>query len=129
MSEPSAWQLHLELPYPPSVNRIWRRVGNLTLKSAEARAYHERCSHIVWLFQQGRPRPPAEPLALTLLVHPPDRRRRDLDNALKAAQDSIARGLGVDDSLISELHVWRCSPSPPDGRLLVTVRAAVEAPL
>ena len=37
------------LPYPPSVNSIWRRVGNKTLLSAEGREYHERVESAVAL--------------------------------------------------------------------------------
>lgn len=47
---------------------------------------------------QNKPR--GELLALKLTYHPPDRRRRDLDNCLaatKGALDGIADALGVDD--------------------------------
>lgn len=45
----------------------------------------------------------ADPLAVTITFHPPDRRRRDRDGmiaALKSGQDGIADVLGVDD------HLW-----------------------
>jgi crossover junction endodeoxyribonuclease RusA len=52
-----------------------------------------------------------QPLAVTLRVHAPDRRARDLDNLPKALLDAITHaGLWEDDSLIDELHIYRCGP-------------------
>ena len=96
------------LPYPPSLNHLWRRVGHRTLKSAEGRAYHERCATLVKL-ATGSPHTwqPTGRLCLSLRVRPPDRRKRDIDNTLKGLIDAVCAGWGVDDSTIDELHVWR----------------------
>jgi crossover junction endodeoxyribonuclease RusA len=52
-----------------------------------------------------------QPLAVTLRVHAPDRRARDLDNLPKALLDALTHaGLWEDDSLIDELHIFRCGP-------------------
>lgn len=32
----------IELPYPPSINHYWRRVGSRTLISREGRRFRER---------------------------------------------------------------------------------------
>jgi hypothetical protein len=52
-------------------------------------------------------------LAVTVDVHPPDRRRRDLDNALKALLDALEHGGAYrDDAQIDDLRVRRgvCVP-------------------
>lgn len=93
------------LPYPPSLNHLWRRVGNKTLLSAEGRKYHATASLLVRIKSQGIPRPPHR---VTLLATPPDRRKRDLDNLIKAVLDPVYRGLGMDDSVVEDLAIrWR----------------------
>ena len=98
--------LHLTLPWPPSLNHYWRRVGHRTLISRAGRQYREA----VWLHirRQGVQDRPGR-LRVEIDAYPPDRRRRDLDNALKALLDAMEHG-GVyqDDSQIDELEIVRC---------------------
>lgn len=117
------------LPYPPSVNRLHRRVGARTLLSAEGRRYEEIAGLCVSLALgvASNVVPPA-PHAVTLLATPPDRRRRDIDNLTKKTLDVVYRGIGMDDSVIDSLHIaWRrdgrgpcievqIAPQPADGR-------------
>jgi len=78
----------------------------------------------------GRPQLIA-PITVSITFHPPDNRRRDLDNMLasnKAALDGIAAAIGVDDSL------WRLSLSRGDvvksGKVVVQITpAAVSVPV
>jgi crossover junction endodeoxyribonuclease RusA len=95
----------IELPFPPSVNHLWRRVGPRTLLSRDGRAYHRRVRNL--LVAHGI-RPIEGRLAVTVDVHPPDRRRRDLDNLQKGLLDAMQHG-GVfhDDSQIDDLHIRR----------------------
>lgn len=89
------------LPYPPSVNHYWRRVGNRTLISREGRAYRQRVCAIL---DGKRPDTMTGPIAVQVDVHPPDRRRRDLDNVLKALLDALeAAGVYENDSQIVRL--------------------------
>jgi hypothetical protein len=81
--------MDLELPFPPSVNHLWRRVGHRTLLSRGGRTFR-RAVHAA-LAARGV-RPIAGRLAVTIDVHPSDRRRRDLDNALKALLDALQHG-------------------------------------
>lgn len=93
--------IELELPYPPSLNRYYRHVGAKVLISREGRAYRERVMSLVRGSETVR-----KDAVCTIVVHPPDRRRRDLDNVLKALLDALVHG-GVlaDDSLVKELRV------------------------
>ena len=97
----------MTLPWPPSVNHYYRRVGPRTLISRAGREYRRA---ICGLLAGGGPRkPPADGrIALVMDAFPPDRRRRDLDNLPKAVQDSLAHaGVYEDDSQIDLLIVRR----------------------
>lgn len=80
----------LTLPYPPSVNRYWRRVGNRTVLSRRVRDYREKVHFLWfwhWLFHPHREIAKSS-VAIRIVASPPDR-RRDLDNLLKAVLDAI----------------------------------------
>ncbi|EOG8346554.1 RusA family crossover junction endodeoxyribonuclease, partial [Salmonella enterica subsp. enterica serovar Montevideo] len=56
-------------------------------------------------------------LAIKIIADPPDNRRRDLDNILKALTHA---GVLVDDEQFDEIHIVRGQPSP-GGRLGVKI--------
>jgi len=97
------------VPWAPSTNTYWRHVGHKVLISAAGRAYREnvvaRLFGVCKKMHQG-------PLKLTLVLHRPDMRRRDIDNVLKALLDSLTHaGVYADDSQIEHLDV-RFAPLP-----------------
>ncbi|CAN5469779.1 hypothetical protein BH11PLA2_BH11PLA2_21090 [soil metagenome] len=98
--------MELDLPYPPSVNHLWRHFRNRTVLSSEGREYRRAvrlalASHSIT--------PLHGPLAVSIDVNPPDRRRRDLDNLHKALLDALGRGGAYfDDSQIDRLTITRC---------------------
>lgn len=64
----------------------------------------------------------------TVLIHanPPDRRKRDLDNVLKALLDAIAKGGAIDDDFdIQEITIRR-GMVDPEGRVYVEINGASE---
>lgn len=111
--------IELTLPYPPSVNTYWRHVGERVLISSKGRSYRLDVATSVIVSrsprQQGR-------LAIEVDLYPPDKRRRDIDNTLKALLDSLQHGgLYEDDSQIDELCVRR-HPPVDGGQCVVRVR-------
>lgn len=115
------------LPYPPSVNRIWRRVGNKTLLSADGRQYHERVESMVALLLTRNAVPPA-PHAVRLSFVLPDRRKRDLDNVLKAILDPVYRAFRLDDSVITRIEATKRYEGPgTSGSVTVLVWTDEEA--
>ena len=111
--------IELTLPYPPSVNHYWRRAGSRTIVSAQGRRFRKQVAAEL-AFERvrrfdGR-------VAVRVIVHPPDRRRRDLDNVLKALLDALAQPGGAyrDDAQIDELEVLR-GEVVTGGRVVVTV--------
>ena len=102
--------IEIELPFPPSVNHYYRRVGPRTLLSREGRRYREEVAAIVAGLVL---RPLAGPIEAEVLVFPPDRRRRDLDNLQKAIFDSLQHaGVYKDDSQIAKITMERADPTP-----------------
>jgi len=99
--------LTVELPYPPSVNHYWRRVGPRTLISRQGRAYRREVAAVVERIDRVAEQIPLTgPLSVEVLLYPPDRRRRDLDNTLKGLLDALEHaGVYLDDSLIERLSV------------------------
>jgi len=62
------------------------------------------------------------PLVVTIDVHPPDRRRRDLDNLFKGILDALEKGGAYhDDSQIEDLRIRRCG-RVAGGKAIVRVK-------
>jgi crossover junction endodeoxyribonuclease RusA len=108
-----------ELPFPPSLNHLWRRVGSRTLISREGRRFRKDVMAIVAAMDI---RPLCGKLAVQIEVFPPDGRRRDLDNCLKSLLDALEKaGAYHDDSQITDLRATKHKPEP-GGRVVVTIR-------
>ncbi|TET37972.1 MAG: RusA family crossover junction endodeoxyribonuclease [Planctomycetota bacterium] len=111
--------IEIELPFPPSVNHYYRRVGPRTLISREGRAFRVKvCSVLASLGIK----PMLGPLEVHVEVFPPDRRRRDIDNVQKALLDALEHaGAYRDDSQIVKL-VAEKRECVPGGRTIVRIR-------
>jgi len=113
--------LELELPYPPSINHYWRRVGPRTLISREGRRFRQRVMAILAALHI---RPLVGDLAVDVEAFPPDRRRRDIDNIQKALLDALEHGGAyADDSQIVRLTIEKCDPVA-GGKTRVRIRKA-----
>ena len=114
--------INITLPWPPSVNRIWRSVGGRVLLSADGRAYRHAVAVAV-VEQHGSGDPLTGRLSMTIRAYPPDRRRRDLDNVLKAILDSLEHAGSVyeNDAQIDHLSIRRMNVAKP-GRVEVSIR-------
>jgi crossover junction endodeoxyribonuclease RusA len=109
----------LELPWPPSVNHYWRRNprgGNYI--SAEGKTYLQ---HVALLMRQARVKPVEGPVSFKVRLHPPNRKRRDLDNSLKVLIDAVAKGGALgDDFQIKHIEASMLDVVP-DGHATVTI--------
>jgi crossover junction endodeoxyribonuclease RusA len=110
--------IEILLPFPPSVNQLWRRVGARTILSRAGRLYRDRVTELLAGMEGfGDAR-----LEVEILVHPPDRRRRDLDNLTKASLDAIVHGGLIDDDSQIDRLVLERAECKPGGLLVVTLR-------
>lgn len=113
----------LQLPYPPSANRLWRNVGGKTLKSSAYRAWLVQA---LALLRGQRFTPHAGSYRLTIYAVRPDKRRRDIDNICKPIADCLVQG-GVieDDSLAQSMTAaWAWDQTTPGGSVTVRVEPA-----
>lgn len=111
--------IEVQLPYPPSINHYWRRVGAKTLISREGRRFRER---VVAILAARRAPPLDGALAVDVEVYPPDNRRRDIDNVQKALLDALQHGGAyADDSQIVRLAISKCPPVV-GGKTIVRIR-------
>ena len=110
--------IEVELPFPPSVNHYYRRVGPRTLISREGRRFRERvCAILAGLGVESL----KGPLRLEIEVYPPDRRRRDIDNLQKGLIDALEHGgLYDNDYQIADLRIKR-RECVPGGRTIVRI--------
>ncbi len=107
------------LPYPPTVNTYWRRRGNTYFVSKVGERYRRDVALIVR--QQRLKLNLSGRLAIRIIAEPPDKRRRDLDNILKAPLDALTHaGLLIDDEQFDEINIVRGQPVP-GGRLGVKI--------
>ena len=124
----------LELPWPCSINHYYVTVnvrGRLMrIIGKEGKAYQEAVSRI--LFLRDSPRIDGECCIDRLILHPPTKGRRDIDNVLKCLWDSLQDrkdrktgvpipGLFRDDCQIKKYHCieWGCVV--PNGRVNLQV--------
>lgn len=79
-------RLCYQLPYPPSVNKYWRRRGRGFYVCQEGLDFREAVHTVA----------PAAPItgrvAVEIHASPPDKRVRDLDNLFKCILDGLQHG-------------------------------------
>jgi len=116
------------LPWPPTVNTYWRSVVThgkngprvKVLISEKGRDYRKRVAAVVNA-QQQRMNPGRYNVWID--AHPPDKRKRDLDNLPKAVLDSLtSAGVYVDDSMIDKLSIQRCKVLKGTGMVYTTIK-------
>lgn len=114
--------IELILPWPPTVNHYWRHVvigrRAQVYISADGKRYRQmvgtRCKKVG---SMGAAR-----LRVAIAANPPDKRRRDLDNVLKAVLDAVTHaGVWDDDSQIDQLTIERTDAGEP-GTVVLTVQ-------
>lgn len=102
-----------QIPTPPSSNNMFSTTSSL--RRVRAARYAEWARRAGWEIQRQRAAgliigPFSAPVYIRIDTMLP--RRRDLDNAIKAALDLLVRlGILVDDNLVDRLEVRRCGSS------------------
>lgn len=123
--------IRLTLPWPPTANNLFATVRTRQgverrVLTGEGRNYR-RAVH--WIANSIRPRRITGCVAVVITAFPPDRKRRDIDNLLKAPLDALKfAGIYVDDSYIDDVHIVR-GPVRGEGLLEVEIRPIGPQPL
>lgn len=114
--------MNITLPYPPSVNSMYRTFKGRMIISKKGRewmklAVHEAKSQVHGWFVTGK-------VWLQIEVYMPDNRRRDLDNLLKPLQDCITHaGIWTDDCNVHELQIRHCGVDKANPRCELRIEA------
>ena len=103
--------LRFEIPWPPSINHYYIHTASRVILSASGKRYRR---DVALLLSSLRGSCGAEArLSLVINAFPPDKRKRDLDNIIKAVQDALQHaGVYADDFQIDMLTVIRREPVP-----------------
>ncbi len=114
---PMVESLELVLPYPPSVNKYWRKGRKKTYISKGGVEFRKQvadaCLEARAGFLKGR-------LAVTMILRSGDKRARDIDNYCKSLLDALQHcRVYENDNQIVDLHVIR---GLPDDRHIVEVK-------
>jgi crossover junction endodeoxyribonuclease RusA len=95
--------IRLTLPYPPSVNHLYRVVNGRPILSREGRSFKLRTAGLA--LERGA-RPLAGDVAVTLGVYRPAK-RGDLDNAMKCILDALRGVAFADDRQVVRIDAER----------------------
>ena len=110
--------ISFELPWPPSINNYWRRHGNTYFISIKGKKYREDVVYSCFRYKDHFK--DDVKISINIDAFPPDKRRRDLDNVLKALLDSLQHAkVFKDDNQIDRLYIARCMPLI--GKVVVTL--------
>lgn len=117
-------RLELTLPYCPTVNHYWLAKGKLRFLSLAAKEYRAAVHYIARLAATScnLQIPFTGRLSVQIQVFPPDKRKRDIDNLLKASLDALAHaGIYEDDNQIDKLIIERNALDAPKGHLEIII--------
>ena len=91
------------LPWPVSVNSLYRARNNRVYVSARGKAFKKACGII---FAGTKMVYETERVWLDIEVYPPDNRRRDISNLIKIVEDALP--WFRDDSQVDKIKIKRC---------------------
>ena len=115
---PTPERLQVTLPWPPSVNHYWRATATFRGQirfyiTSEGEDFRDAVAPLIPPAPWGGTPKFTGPLSIFIAAYPPDGRRRDIDNILKATLDALQHGGAYeDDSQIKSLHVEMVAPQP-----------------
>ena len=99
--------IEITLPWPPTVNHYWQRNSNGGMRVSE-KGIQYRDAVGKALQDENLNAGLANHVMVEIEAYMPDKRRRDLDNVLKALLDSLTHGgLWGDDDQVDDLRIYR----------------------
>jgi crossover junction endodeoxyribonuclease RusA len=116
-----SWEYDFELPFPPSVNGMWRNFRNRQIISKRGREYRERVLDIM-CFNELQGENLSGSLSVELILHPPTLRKYDIDNFTKALFDALSKAeFWEDDSQVIRLVIEK-GEKIKGGKVVIKVR-------
>ena len=113
----------LYLPYPPTINSYYVKTRQGVFISKKGRVFREAAAEAV--NEQLPDAAISFAVLIEIVLHPPDRRKRDIDNVVKPTLDALTKaGLWTDDVLVNQLFVYRGEIEPPSGSTFIRITQA-----
>ncbi len=117
-------QITIDLPFPVSINAVWRSGKGRVFKSKRYRSWIKEAWGL-WLAQRSTSelKHIKGPYTLKIILNAPDRRRRDIGNYEKGLSDflQMARIIENDNLCQKQDVVWGSATDAPNGaRLILT---------
>ncbi len=112
-------EYHLKLPWPPQTNHLYTIARGRKVKSTKGRKFNDAV--ITQITKANQQYNLSGKLKIKIIANPPDRRKRDLDNLLKAPLDALTQsGVIADDSMFKSIKIgW--GEKVKDGSLDITI--------
>lgn len=112
--------LNIDLPYPPSVNSYWGFKGSHRYLTAKAKVFKQEV--LIAFFKSRHKGFEKSRLEISIILNPPDKRIRDLDNSIKSLLDALCQAnVFFDDSQIDKITVER-GPIIKGGLCNITIK-------
>ena len=113
----------LYVPYPPTVNSYYVKTQRGIFISKRGRQF--RVDVATAVHEQLPDVSISHRCIIEVVLYPPDARKRDIDNCLKALLDSFTKcGLWFDDVLIDQIFLYRGEYIRPMGLTFVRISEA-----
>ena len=114
--------MRLTLPFPPSVNGYWRATDTGMKISERGRLFRSNAIAAIYEQLRRRPKPIMTEVEVHVVLFPPTRAKRDLDNFQKALFDCMTHAaVWGDDSQIKKMVVeWGPVTKGGKAELLIT---------
>jgi crossover junction endodeoxyribonuclease RusA len=126
--------IEVVLPYPPTVNHYWGRKHHVrrvfekgkwkdkvicqNFIKREGEIFHKQVENILQYYRKKEPY--TGNVRLEVDIYPPDKRKRDTNNLLKALEDSLQKSKVIaDDNQICVTLTRRCEIDRPNGKVII----------
>jgi crossover junction endodeoxyribonuclease RusA len=113
--------MKITLPWPPTVNTYYSVVRGRKILSKKGREYNKYALQKIAKMKLGEPI--SSRVEVDIFLYPPDNRRRDIDNYLKAPLDSLTKAkIWEDDRQVKRLNISMAEDGGKPGYVDIYVR-------
>ena len=113
-----------ELPFPPSLNGMWRSYAGRTILSKRGREYRKQVIEKLTTTLIGHETITSR-VKVRLDLYPPCKRKRDIDNYPKSVFDALTHaGVWLDDEQVDEMRVVRKS-KVKGGKIVIMIAEVI----
>ena len=114
--------IQITLPWPPSVNRIWRKGGKTIYRDPKYMAWVKEAG---WIIKLAKCTKIIGPFSASIILNPPDKRRIDLDNRIKVLLDAAQKNDLIENDYLCRLLVVSYGQEQATPSALLTLKSMI----